>query len=178
MDTSHKNNEKIFEKVYEDHADALFRFVISRVSDKEQAVDIVEDTFVRFWQTLQKEEVGQVRALLYRISRNLVIDWYKKKKSIPASTFGGDASDTGKAPFYMDMFQGNITGVNIAQEARLVIEKIAALEPIYREAVYLRYVEEMTPTEIAGILGETPNAISVRINRGVKLLQEMLHIEK
>ena len=165
--------EKIFEKAYAENADSLFRFALYRVSDKEQAIDIVEDAYLRFWQTLQKEPVEEPRALLYKISRNLVIDWYKKKKSIPLQSFPGEFEN---GETYMDMFEGNLTGVDVLLEARLAIEKIATLEPIYREAVYLRYVEELTPKEIAEILGESANVISVRINRGANLLKSKLHI--
>ncbi|MFA6520301.1 MAG: RNA polymerase sigma factor [Candidatus Paceibacterota bacterium] len=165
---------KLFEKAYRENTDALFRFVLYRVSDKDQALDIVEDTYLRFWQTLQKEAVLEPRALLYRIARNLVIDWYKKKKSIPVQTFAGENSE--KTEVFMDMFEGNIIGVDVKLEAKMIIEKMAGLEPIYREAVYLRYVEELSPKEIAEILGVSSNVISVRINRGVSLLKSLLHI--
>lgn len=166
--------KKIFEKIYAENVDALFRFVLFRVSDKEQAIDIVEDGFLRFWQTLQKEEIREPRALLYRISRNLIIDWYKKKKSIPMQNFSG--GEDAPTEISMDMFAGNLVGVDVMLEAKLAIEKIADLDPIYRETVYLRFVEDLTPTEIAKILGESTNVISVRINRGLHLLRSKLHI--
>lgn len=166
--------EKIFEKAYADNADGLFRFALYRVSDKNQAIDIVEDTYLKFWQTLQKEKVEEARALLYKIARNLIIDWYKKKKSVSLQSFKGEES--GDAEIYLDMFTGNMVGVDVMLEAKMAIEKIASLEPIYREAVYLRFVEELTPKEIAEILGESTNVISVRINRGLRLLKLKLHV--
>ncbi|MFA6177891.1 MAG: sigma-70 family RNA polymerase sigma factor [Candidatus Paceibacterota bacterium] len=166
--------EKIFEKAYADNIDGLFRFVLYKVSDKEQAIDIVEDVYLRFWQTLQKEKVEEIRAYLYKIARNLVIDWYKKKKSIPLQSFKGEESENSE--LYLDMFTGNLVGIDVMLEVKIVIEKIASLEPIYREAVYLRFVEEMTPKEIAAVLGESTNVISVRINRGLNLLKLKLHI--
>jgi RNA polymerase sigma-70 factor (ECF subfamily) len=169
-------SKKTFEKSYAEHADALFRFAISKVSNKEQAIDIVEDAFVKFWQTLQKEKVDEPRALLYKITRNLIIDWYRKKKSIPVETFEGERTEK-HGEIFLDMFAGNLAGVEVSLEARLVIEKIASLEPIYREAIYLRYVEELTPKEISDITGDPTNLISVRINRGLHLLKSKLHIE-
>ncbi|MFZ2150338.1 MAG: RNA polymerase sigma factor [Minisyncoccia bacterium] len=165
--------EKIFEKAYADNTDGLFRFVLYRVSDKEQAMDIVADTYLRFWQTLQKEKVDEPRALLYRIARHLVIDWYRKKKSLPLQSFPGENSEDKE--LYLDMFDGNVVGVDVLLEAKMAKEKIASLEPIYREAIYLRFVEELTPKEIAVILGESANTISVRINRGLRILKSKLH---
>jgi RNA polymerase sigma-70 factor (ECF subfamily) len=166
--------EKTFENIYAENTDALFRFVLYRVSDKEQAVDIVEDSYVRFWQTLQKEEVNEPRALLYKIARNLVIDWYKKKKSIPLQSHPGETSEN--EGVYLDMFEGNIIGAEIALEAKMAKDVIASLEPIYREVIYLRFVEELTPREIAQIVGESTNVISVRIHRGLIQLKSKLHI--
>ena len=168
--------QKIFERAYAENTDALFRFVLYRVSDKEQAIDIIEDAYLRFWETLRKEKVGKPRALLYKIARNLIIDWYKKKKSITIPTLVDENSENSQ--IYLDMFEGNLIGVDVVLEAKLAIEKIASLESIYREVVYLRYVEELTPKEIAEILGESTNVISVRINRGLRLLKSALHVEQ
>ncbi len=165
---------KIFEKTYADNVDGLFRFVFYRVSDHEQAKDIVGDAYLHFWQVLQKEQVENPKALLYRIARNLVIDWYKKKKSIPLPSFKEEeSSDT---EIFLDMFSGNLIGMDTILEAKMAIEKITTLEPIYREVVYLRFVEELTPKEIAVIIGESTNVVSVRINRGLHLLKLKLHI--
>jgi RNA polymerase sigma-70 factor (ECF subfamily) len=164
----------IFEKAYAENTDALFRFAYYRVSDREQALDIVGDAFVRFWEVLAKEEVAEPRAFLFKITRNLIIDWYRKKKSIQVQDFGEAAGE--EAENFMDMFAGNLPGVDVLLEAKMIIEKIRTLDPIYREAVYFRYVEELSPKEISEITGEPTNLISVRINRGLKLLKAALRV--
>ena len=157
--------EKVFEKAYGENADALFRFAYYRVSDREQAME-----------TLAKEEVKESRAFLFKVTRHLIIDWYRKKKSVAIQDFGEGAVEEGEWENFMDMFAGNIAGAEILSEAQMVIEKIRTLEPIYREALYLRYVEELNPKEISEITGESTNLISVRVNRGLKLLKAALRI--
>ncbi|MDP9249654.1 MAG: sigma-70 family RNA polymerase sigma factor [bacterium] len=168
--------EKIFEKTYSENADALFRFAYYRVSDRDQAMDIVGDAFVRLWEALGREEVKEPRALLFKVTRNLIIDWYRKKKSIAVQDFGEEAKEGGGQENFMDMFAGNLAGAESLSEAQMVIEKIRTLEPIYREALYLRYVEELSPKEISAITGESANLVSVRVNRGLKLLKAALRI--
>src|SRR3989344_8045319 len=168
--------QKIFEKAYAENTDALFRFAYYRVSDREQALDIVGDAFVRFWETLSREEVKEPRAFLFKVTRNLIIDWYRKKKSIPVQDFGETAGPAENAEKFMDMFAGDLAGADVLSEARLVIEKIRTLEPIYRETLYFRFVEELSPKEISEITGEHTNLISVRVNRGLKLLKAALRI--
>lgn len=168
--------QKIFEKAYGENSDALFRFAYYRVSDREQAMDIVGDAFVRFWESLSKEEVQEPRAFLFKVTRNLIIDWYRKKKSIAVPDFSEGAPEENGRENFMDMFAGDLPGAEVLSEAQMIIEKIRTLEPIYREALYLRYVEELNPKEIAAITGESTNLISVRVNRGLKLLKAALRV--
>jgi RNA polymerase sigma-70 factor, ECF subfamily len=77
-DMNHK-----FETIYEKESDAIFRFCLVRVSDREQALDITQEVFLRLWQSLQKgEDIRNSRAFLFTIAHRLVIDWYRKKKSL------------------------------------------------------------------------------------------------
>jgi RNA polymerase sigma-70 factor, ECF subfamily len=172
-----KQAQKIFENSYAENTDALFRFVYYRVSDREQALDIVGDAFVRFWEALSKGEVREPRAFLFKVTRNLIIDWYRKKKSVPVQDFGEAAREEGVREIFMDMFASGMPSAEIDLEAKMVIDKIRSLDPIYREALYLRYVEELNPKEIAEITGESTNLISVRVNRGLKLLKAALRIK-
>lgn len=166
--------EKSFEKAYAEFADQLFRFALYKVSEREEAMDITHDTFIRYWQALERGSVKEPRAYLYTIMRHLIIDWYRKKKGIQIKDM---AEGTGEKEVYLDMFPSERPGAEIESEAKLLVEKIRELDPIYREPLYLRYVDELPPREIADILGESPNLISVRINRGMKLLKEKLKIE-
>ncbi|MBI2052936.1 MAG: sigma-70 family RNA polymerase sigma factor [Candidatus Ryanbacteria bacterium] len=54
------------------------------------------------------------------------------------------------------------------------LKALGNLEPAYREVLVLRYVEDLSLGEIAAILGETENAVSVRIHRGLKKAKEFL----
>jgi hypothetical protein len=62
----------------------------------------------------------------------------------------------------------------MSADASLVLSAINKLSPQYKEAVYLRFVEDLLPQDIAQILHATPNAVSVRINRGLQELRTLL----
>src|SRR3989344_2415025 len=73
-----------FKTIYEKESDAIFRFCLVRVSDREQALDITQETFLRLWQNLfEGKEIRNERAFTFTIANHLIIDWYRKKKSIP-----------------------------------------------------------------------------------------------
>ena len=56
-------------------------------------------------------------------------------------------------------------------EARFILDKIGQISPHNHQAIYLRFVEGLTPPEIAEILGISTDAASVRINRGLQELR-------
>lgn len=159
-----------FLTVYDTYADAIFRFVLLKVSDRERAEDISQEVFTRFWEALRKGTVMQNdRALLYTIARNLVIDWYRKKKeaSLDALTEDGfEARGTDEVP--------------ILEHAQMqeALAAINTLDDLSREALLLRFVEGLPPSEIAALGGESANAVSVRINRALAKVRDYLHVHE
>ena len=59
------------------------------------------------------------------------------------------------------------------QASREAISMLAGLDEIYRTVITMRFIEEMSPGEIAAALGITENAVSVRIHRAIELLKKI-----
>ncbi len=158
-----------FETIYEKESDAIFRFCLVRVSSREQSLDITQETFLRLWQSLKKgEDIQNSRAFLFTIAHRLVIDWYRKKKSLSwDKIFSKDDKE-------IDVVDEKTTEINLSTsaEGRYLMDKINELSPSYRDPVYLRYGEDLSPPEIGEILGISTNAASVRINRGLEELRK------
>lgn len=159
------NITHIFENIYKKESDAIFRFCFMRVSDREQALDITQETFTRFWQKLQKDEdIQNNRAFIFMIARNLIIDWYRKKKAISLDKMiENDLEDTP----YFTVDDSSIDNLELGPESRYVLDKVNELPPSARDPIYMRFVEGLSPSEIGEILGISTNAASVRINRGL-----------
>lgn len=159
-----------FEKIYGSESDAIFRYCLVRVSDREQAIDITQEAFLRLWQSLQKgEDIKNNRAFLFTITHRLIIDWYRKKKSFSLESLM--SQDEGNEH---DVVDDKTSGDQILSgaEGRYLVEKMNELHPSHRDPVYLRYVEDLSPPEIGEILGISANAASVRINRGLEELKQ------
>lgn len=155
----------VFEVIYEKESDAIFRFCLVRVSNREQALDITQETFLRLWQNLKGgQDIQNNRAFLFTIARRLVIDWYRKKKSLSLDNMMFDEKEGGYDVADDKTTEGNLSS---GAEGRYFLGRINELTPSNREPVYLRYVEDLSPPEIGEILGISANAASVRINRGL-----------
>lgn len=174
MDTAMLKNQ--FKELYNKEANAIFRFCILRVSDKDAALDLTQDIFMRYWDYLLKnKEVVSGRSLLFAIARNKIIDWYRKKKnlSLEMLTEADDSTFTADGLFLQDTTSATI---EMQTEVKLFTKKINEIDPKYREEVYLRFVENMTPKEISEVLGKSVNVVSVHIHRGLEQLRTLLDI--
>lgn len=151
--------EQEFFRLYESEATAIFRFVFFRVSDREAAKDIAQESFLKLWGVWSSgKHIENPRALLYRIASNKVIDRYRKWKEYSLdqlSESGFDAANEESIPIEEKI------------DTERAVQKLSELPEKYREAVYLRFVEEWSVKDIAVHLGETENTVSVRIHRGL-----------
>ena len=160
------DNKKAFLEIYEAHADAIFRHCYFKVSDRELAQDMTQQAFMQLWTYMQSgKDIEKPKSLLYRIAGNLVIDWYRKKKSESLEHLaesGFDPSDT--------------RGEDIEQTAEFknVLKHLSQISPEEQNLILWRFVEDLSPKEIAEILEERENTVSVRIHRAIERLKVIM----
>ena len=130
---------------------------------------MAQEVFVRVWERLGKEgaEIENLRAFLFTVARNLVKDYYKKKKPVLERDLPEGAMEAVPvAP-----------GQAIAAEARIALDALKVLSDPYREALTLHLIEGLPIGEVARLLGERPNTISVRVKRGIEKVRATLKVE-
>jgi RNA polymerase sigma factor (sigma-70 family) len=88
-------NEKIAEVVHKDRA-KLLSFIRKRVSDKDDAEDILQDVFYQLTQAYDMiGSLDKVTSWMYTVARNKITDLYRKKKPEPfKSTYQGDEEES------------------------------------------------------------------------------------
>lgn len=158
--------EQEFLKTYEREADAIYRYCYFRLYDKEKGTDFMQEAFTKAWQYISEgNDVKNIRALVYKIANNLIIDYVRKKKEASLEVMQENGFEPGER---MNEMTDNYL------DAKNAVKKLQELEKEFRDVVYMRYVENLTPREIAEILGESVNVVSVRIHRGIKKLKKLL----
>jgi RNA polymerase sigma-70 factor (ECF subfamily) len=164
-----------FENAFEEFSDELFRHAYLRLSERERARELVQETFLKTWEYLERgNSIGNMRAFLYQTLRNLIIDEYRKKKAVSLDEMLLDDDDerveanvprdeTDAFESAMDRFDG----------AR-AFHALGTLPDPYREVLSHRFISGLTIGEISDIIGESENVVSVRIHRGLKKLRALL----
>ncbi len=159
--------ERTFMSAYEEHADALLRHCLIRVRDREIAKDIVQEAYSRTWVYLTEgKKIDYIRAFLYRVANNLIVDGSRRKKSASLDAMMED-----------DGFEVRDDSIPEPVDKKALGDALALLESldeIYRTAITMRYLDEMSPREIAAALGVSENVVSVRIHRGIEKLSRMM----
>ena len=163
----HDMNER-FLAAYDTHADGLFRFVSFKLSDREMALDLVQETFTRLWDTMRSGTVVEnEKAFLFTIARRLVIDRYRARR---ASSLDALQEEYGFDP--IDEIESPPERLAEQKEAVALIRK---LPETYQEVLLLRYVEGLEPRDIARVVGDSANAVTVRLHRGLEKLRTLMH---
>ena len=169
------DDKKRFTDIYNRESDTLFRFCLVRISDRERALDITQEAFTRLWSSLSMgKEVKNPRALLFVIARNLIIDWYRRIKSVSLESLSGGDDDKRFDPLDPEA----TLSIETSADANHVLAMLDKLEPQYREVIYFRYVEDLPPKDIALILELNANTVSVRLTRAMEALKKLMGIKE
>jgi RNA polymerase sigma-70 factor (ECF subfamily) len=166
---NHLNNEEqAFTRAYDQYADAIFRHCYFKTSNQELAKDLTQQTFLQAWAYTQNgKSVREWRAFLYRLANNLVIDWYRRKKAdsldqLLEEGFSPETTDAHEEP-------------TLLAEFNLALKLLDQLEPADRDLMVWRYVEDLSIREIADLLGERGNTVSVRLHRATKKITRLIN---
>ena len=165
-----EDKETIFLQAYDAYSDSLFRYCYFKLYDRDLAKDMVQETFMRTWQEIEKgKQFGNIRAFLYTVAGNLIKDHWKRKKAVPIGQLENDNDEQNfdVADESVDLY----TEVEIGRSVKL----FAKLGESDREVLHLRFVEGLTPKDISRVLGERENTVSVRLNRALERLRKIIN---
>ncbi len=166
--------EEEFLKAFDEYADGLFRHASFRVSDREKARDITQDTFLKAWDYARKgEKVGHWKGFFYRILNNLIVDEYRRRKEESLDMILEEEPGSGQELLSVGSRADTEELLDMRIRADAVRALLLKLPARDREVLTFRYLEESSLKEIAELLGITENVVSVRIHRAQKRLKEL-----
>ena len=152
-------------EAYDQWATAIYRHCYFRVFSKERAEELVQDTFMKTWVYLKDgNEVENLKAFLYKVANNLIIDNSRKKKEESLDSLM-EQSRTNEPSFegHKSMEQKVLV--------QQILEVMDELPENYKHLLIMRYVDDLQPREIAEILDIKVNNVSVTLNRAVTALK-------
>ena len=170
--------EEAFSEIYDFYVIRIFRFIYLKTSSKETAEDLASEVFLRYWKRIKKgmkdkslsETVvnDKIGSFLYKIARNLIIDFYRKKKILTVEI---DSDIKNKI---RDQKQDILAYINAKQEVEEIMDALGKIKGEYREIIILRYIEDLSLAEIAEITGKSSGSLRVLSHRAIKALKSVM----
>lgn len=150
----------------ERHAQPLARFA-SSLGEREQIDELVQDTFVRAFQSLESFRAdSSLRTWLFTICKRLVLDRKRAERRRKDSV----ELDDGHAVVGYDALDGLVA----EETAQRVQDAVARLTPMQREVFTLRVTEGMPYGEIAKVVDSTEGACRVHYHNAMRIIKEYL----
>lgn len=166
-----------FAELYHRYTDTVYRYVYFRLADREAAEDLTSETFLRALRRISsvRYQGRDVGAWLVTIARNLVLDHVKSgryRKEIATA----EPSDT--APVAALTAGPQAAGPEqraLAAATRdELLRCLAQLGDDQRECVVLRFVQGLSVTETAELMGRNTGAIKALQHRAIRKLAQLL----
>ena len=160
-----------FGRLYDMHVDRVYRHIYYRVSNTADTEDLTQQVFIKAWQAMgrYKKTASPFLAWLIKISHNLVIDFYRSRKSEAYIDFDIVATKPETNPAHLAEVQFT------QQEIRQAINKLHGDQ---QQVILMRFIEDFSYAEIAAALGKSEGAIRVILHRGLAKLKTILDKDK
>jgi RNA polymerase sigma-70 factor, ECF subfamily len=158
-----------FGVLYDRYVDTVFRFIYYRVNDRGLAEDFTSETFLRALRRIstisyQGRDIG---AWFITIARNIVLDHLKSARHRLETT----TADTIEGK---ELAQSTEAAVLETLQSERLMQAVSQLGDEQRECVMLRFVQGMSVSETASIMGKNDGAIKALQHRAVRKLADIV----
>ena len=159
-----------FGLIYDHYQPKIYRFIFIKTGRREEAEDLTHQVFLNAWQNIKSYKFRgfPFSSWLYQIARNQVIDHYRTSKNRSYDIEAIEEPESNDDPIDIKI------GQNIEMER--VKKAILELKPAHQDIIIMRFVEDLSPKEVAKALNRPESTIRVLQHRAIKELQKILEI--
>lgn len=183
-----RRNRQAFIEAYDENIEEINRFVYFKVGNREEANDLTSLIFLKAWNHVQNKnllEAKTLRALLYKIARNAIIDHYREqanRQHLSVDTMIDKELELKDPQEFLipdDKNKPEDLEARIDKQAELLMikEKLLYLKEEYREIIIMRFINDLSMEEIADITKKSKGSIRVSLHRALKALRELVEEE-
>lgn len=164
-------DQAAFSELYQQTSTVLYRSIRSMVHDEDLAWDILQDSYLRAYKSLdQLENNAAFLSWLRRISVNVTATQMSKRLPTPFSSLSGEDSEQPELPDLSVDTQPELA-LDKKETSRLVQEILAQLSEEQHLIIGMRYYEELSVKEISELLRIAPGTVRAQLFRGRKRVE-------
>lgn len=171
MNMRDSRRQELFKKEMMPYTDMLFGYAMYLSGDRDQAGDLLQDTYLKAYRFFDKFETGtNAKAWLYRIMKNTFINEYRRTHRQPEIV----EFDEQISPYQMSKTHDGMNDLRDMVESRMFDDEmagaIAALPEKFKSVVVLRDLEDLPYEEIAEALEIPIGTVRSRLHRARSIL--------
>lgn len=155
--------QSILDLAHHDYEKGMKSYAFFKTNDRSLGEDLVQDTFLKTWKYLvNKGKIDMMKTFLYHVLNNLIVDQYRKHKTVSLDVLIKKGFDPGSDDIkkFFELVDG--------KTALILIESLP--EP-YQNIMRMKYVKDLSITEMASLTGQSKNVITVQAHRGLQKLK-------
>ena len=160
-------DDTLFKNLYDRYSEDVYRFSFWLGGDPELAKDVTSETFVRLWTSDSDIRFETVKAYLFAIARNLILQHRRREKK--RTSLDKNLVDNAVRPDEKSEQRS---------ELERTLKALETLPEIDRTVLIMRAEDELSSAEISIATGLTVSAVKVKIFRARLKLQEMINSKK
>ena len=162
-------DKEAFGELYDTYAPKIFRFIRLKVGSQVLAEDLSSESLLRIWEYFkeaEREVEESFQALLYKIARNLIADYYKRKSSqeILINDDFNVFIENQIAP----------SEVSLKEDTEEIHRALVGMKEEYQNVILWYYIDELPVPEISKLMDKSEGAIRVLIHRALESLKKIL----
>jgi len=152
---------------YDNHSDAILKFILMLVKDYQQAEDLTHETFVKAYLHYDSfHQQSSEKTWLFRIAHNLTIDYFRRHRSIKLlRDFLSSKRDEGRLPQEM---------IELKETSAELYHSLEKLKEAYRKVILLRKIQGFSVTDTANILDWSESKVKSTQFRAIPALKKQL----
>jgi RNA polymerase sigma-70 factor (ECF subfamily) len=161
----------LLQALVEQYQYRLVRYLIYLLGRRDEVDDLIQETWLRVLERGRSYD-GRSRfePWLFTIARNLTIDHMRKRRSLSLDSNDDDTAALSPVSHTPSPF----TLAARTEDSQRLAQSLQALDFIYREALVLRFQEDLSLQEIATVVGAPVSTVASRIYRGLATLRAQL----
>ena len=164
-----EGDRQSFGEFYELHLNEIYRYVLFRVYDDHEAEDLTAKVFFEAWENLTGRQhshpIKNIRAWIYRIARNKVIDHLRTRK--PHEPL----EDNPDKKLQSAWLETELDDLFVSQT---LAEGVRRLPANYQEVIILRFINQMSHAEAAEIMNITESHVRVLQHRALRHMRDLI----
>jgi len=163
-----KGDMKAFEQLVSLYEKPIFRYILRFVTHKENAEDLVQETFIKIFRSLKSfDPEYKFKTWIFTVATNTVYDWLRKAKN-------------NKELFIIDDPDINFETIDdrfsykLTEDKELIDNALKNIKPVYQSVIVLYYRDGLSYQEIAEVLKVPINTVKTYMYRAKEALSEVL----